>query len=120
MESERILHGWVGQCDTPVWNVLVDLLGTDLAGRFMWMGEIELEDGGRLHAYKDWESRRYLHLADDGRAFQYTAGNSYREVALRRAILDVYGECIGCSLTGVEQAALRLALSKARSDPPAL
>jgi len=38
---------------------------------FMWMHEEELEDGTRLHAYKHWETRRYLHLDHGGRAFVF-------------------------------------------------
>jgi hypothetical protein len=37
----------------------------------MWMFEVELENGLRLHAYKHWETRRYLHLDHGGRAFVY-------------------------------------------------
>lgn len=37
----------------------------------MWMHEEELEDGTRLHAYKHWETRRYLHLDHGGRAYVY-------------------------------------------------
>jgi hypothetical protein len=37
----------------------------------MWMHEVELEDGTRLHAYKHHETRRYLHLDHGGRAFVF-------------------------------------------------
>lgn len=35
------------------------------------MFEVELESGLRLHAYKHRETRRYLHLDKEGRAFVY-------------------------------------------------
>ena len=34
----------------------------------MWMFEVELEDGRKLHAYKHWWTRGYIHLTLDGRA----------------------------------------------------
>jgi hypothetical protein len=32
---------------------------------------VDLEDGRRLHAYKHYWTRRYLHLDSEGRAFTY-------------------------------------------------
>jgi hypothetical protein len=31
-----------------------------------------MEDGRRLHAYKHIDTRRYVHLCEDGTAFVYT------------------------------------------------
>lgn len=115
MESERILRGTLGQFDRPDWTALVDLIGVELAGRFMWMSEIELEDGATVHAYKDKPSRRYFHLAEDGRAFYYTATGCYREVDRETAIVGVFETS---SLSKAEQKAVRSALAKARRDPP--
>ena len=66
------ISGTPSQHDRPAWEPLVDLLGPDLAGWFMWMCEIKLGDGCGLHAYKHVATRRYLHLASDGRAFLYS------------------------------------------------
>jgi hypothetical protein len=63
---------------TPVWEPLLDL-APDHIDDFMWMFEVEIEDGTRLHAYKHWWSRGYLHLAADGRAFVYEEPNHYRK-----------------------------------------
>jgi hypothetical protein len=78
--------------DEPDWQPLIDLLLED----FMWMFEVELTDGTRLHAYKHWWTRRYIHLAPDGRAFVYQGSESgeddesawYRE-ADPREMLDL-------------------------------
>ena len=43
----------------------------------MWMFEVELEDGRRVHAYKHWWTRRYLHLSLDGCAFAYIRPGCY-------------------------------------------
>ena len=56
--------------ERPDWGPLVKLAPAHV-DEFMWMGEIELEGGLRLHAYKHWEARRYLHLDHGGRAFVY-------------------------------------------------
>jgi hypothetical protein len=56
--------------DRPDWGPLVEL-APDHVDEFMWMFEVELESGLRLHAYKHWETRRYLHLDHGGRAFVY-------------------------------------------------
>jgi hypothetical protein len=47
------------------------------------MHEIELADGARVHAYKHVSTRRYFHLACDGRAFAYTRGGRYAELGAR-------------------------------------
>ncbi|MGN6201664.1 MAG: hypothetical protein ACTHNY_04595 [Solirubrobacterales bacterium] len=70
MRSMRPRKGQVLQFDHPVWEPLENL-AFEHAGEFMWMHEVELEDGTRLHAYKHWETRRYLHLDHGGRAFVF-------------------------------------------------
>lgn len=64
------------QFQHPDWEPLLGLVGADLARWFMWMGELRLSDGTKLHGYKHAETRRYLHVAADGRAFEYLAPTS--------------------------------------------
>jgi hypothetical protein len=54
----------------PEWGPLAEL-APEHVENFMWMFEIELENGVALHAYKHWETRRYLHLDHGGRAYVY-------------------------------------------------
>jgi hypothetical protein len=56
--------------ESPVWEPLA-VLAPEHIGDFMWMHEVELEDGNRVHAYKHYETRRYLHLDHGGRAFVF-------------------------------------------------
>lgn len=70
MHSLRPKRGRVINYRTPVWEPLIELAPEHL-GDFMWMHEIELDDGARLHAYKHRETRRYLHLDHGGRAFVF-------------------------------------------------
>jgi hypothetical protein len=80
------IRGVVVQTDAPDWEPLETAIGSDTAGSFMWMHEIRLVDGSRVHAYKHVNTRRYLHLAEDGRAFDYRADSSYGEVRLSLAL----------------------------------
>lgn len=64
-QGEHVNH------DRPDWRPILAMVGPELTGWFMWMGELELSDGARVHAYKHRDTRRYLHLAVDGRAFYY-------------------------------------------------
>jgi hypothetical protein len=88
MTGEAIA-GQLRQHERPEWKPLVRLLGDELAPWFMWMCELELADGARVQAYKHVATRRYVHLADDGRALVTIADGAYRaispELAIRRA-----------------------------------
>jgi hypothetical protein len=52
-------RGEVIQYEAPHWDPLLKLLAEYLVADFMWMHEVELKDGTRLHAYKNRETRRY-------------------------------------------------------------
>jgi len=67
-------RGRVVNYERPVWEPLM-ALAPEHVGDFMWMHEVELEDGTRLHAYKHVETRRYLHLDHGGRAFVFIPGS---------------------------------------------
>ena len=53
------------------WKPLLDLAPEHIDD-FMWMFEVELDNGARIHAYKHLWSRRYLYLHREGRAFAYS------------------------------------------------
>ncbi len=77
--SDRIVRGeMTAQYDSPNWDPLLEL-APDHIDDFMWMFEVQLESGLRLHAYKHWETRKYLHLDTEGRAFAYIPPRSYKE-----------------------------------------
>lgn len=78
----RKISGQMTQYETPNWDPLLKLLAEYLVADFMWMHEVELKDGTRLHAYKNRETRRYLHLSLDGRAFVYCDDDRYCEVEI--------------------------------------
>lgn len=56
--------------ELPDWGPLFEH-APEHVGDFMWMFEVELENGVTLHAYKHRETRRYLHLDHGGRAYVY-------------------------------------------------
>jgi hypothetical protein len=70
MHVMRARRGRTVNFEHPVWEPLI-AAAPEHVGDFMWMHEAELEDGTRIHAYKHWETRRYLHLDHGGRAFVY-------------------------------------------------
>lgn len=70
----------MGQGERPDWEPLRAIVAS-IVDDFMWMFEVELEDGRRLQAYKHYWTRRYLHLDDDGRAFVFTRADDYLEVS---------------------------------------
>lgn len=84
------IAGQLRQHESPDWKPLVEILGNELAPWFMWMCEVELVDGGRIQAYKHVATRRYVHLADDGRALEHTADGNYRLVNLEHAIRHAF------------------------------
>lgn len=86
--APRKKHGEVTQYDTPHWDPLLKLLAEYLVVDFMWMHEVKLKDGICLHAYKNRETKRYLHLSPDGRAFEYCGEDKYREVEISLQLME--------------------------------
>lgn len=66
-----VLTGKVVNYDQANWEALENVIDLDACADFMWMMEVELEDGTRIHAYKHWWNRRYVHLSARGEAFVY-------------------------------------------------
>jgi hypothetical protein len=74
----------------PAWQPLIDLVGDTLVEFFMWMHEVELDDGTRVHAYKHRETRRYAHLDEDGGAWDYRAAWDRDDAARYIALPPAY------------------------------
>jgi hypothetical protein len=77
--GKRTLRGGEMQGDQPNWEPLLELAPEEIDD-FMWMFEVELEDGAMVQAYKHWWTRGYVHLDFGGRAFVFTEDNLYEEV----------------------------------------
>jgi len=92
MDHIATISGVVLQGDTPDWTALLAAIGSDLPVWFMWMFEVRLADGSRLHAYKHVTTRRYLHLTPDGRAFDYCGDCGYEEVDLASSIVSTFSD----------------------------
>lgn len=90
MAPHRTINGTVVQAEEPCWSSLEAVLGTELAGWFMWMYELRLEDGTRVDAYKHVATRRYLHLSASGSALRYSVGGRYLRVDLAVAITTAF------------------------------
>lgn len=90
------IGGAIYQWELAEWQPLMELVG-ELSGWFMWMGEIRLDDGTRLHAYKHRETRRYLHLAAGGDAYAYvpppridSGADGYRPISRTEALEEAF------------------------------
>ena len=75
-----LISGRSIQGEHPNWDPLLALVGEEVTGWFMWMFEVELEDGRRRHAYKHQMTRRYVHLAEKGEAIEYVGDELYSPV----------------------------------------
>lgn len=97
------------RCDEPDWEPLSRLAGGEalILDQFMWMGGVRLSDGRMVQAYKHFETRCYLHLADDLTPFEYRGGDSesYLTSTLGIALREVF--CLCRELGRPEEAELR-------------
>jgi hypothetical protein len=113
MGLRRMIEGGRHRYDKPDWGPLEDVLGSDqLCAHFMWMMDIELEDGTIVNEYKHRWTRQYLHLDDGGRAFSYVGEGRYREVDLILALGAVFLDWECCEPTLEERVALQSAVRK--------
>ena len=93
MPKQRAVHGEVTQSQRPEWGPLLSAVGQYGVVDFMWMYEIELRDGRRVHAYKHIDTRRYVHLDADVTAYAYLEGSRYRPVDLHVWLDRVLPRC---------------------------
>jgi len=110
------LHGRPADSELPFWPPLIDLVSLDLVDGFMWMREILLEDDTMLHAYKHIETRRYLHLHEDGgRAFVCVGPGRYCAVDPRPALEAVVADWELSLVDDDDAGPIRAALATARA-----
>jgi hypothetical protein len=67
-------------------------LAPDEVPDFMWMFRDFLEGGIVVEAYKHHETRQYLHLGSDGRAYEFV-GAGYREVDPQKLLARALRGC---------------------------
>src|SRR5437763_11094413 len=77
MRDESVRRGKWRANQEPDWAPLEKILPLRLCGPFMSMGDIELDGGGVLRAYKHSSTRRYFHLDDDGAPYRYVDPDLY-------------------------------------------
>ncbi|MDQ3726296.1 MAG: hypothetical protein M3335_10480, partial [Actinomycetota bacterium] len=65
---------------------------------FMWMGTVQLADGTRVQVYKHYWTRDYLHLSEDGRAFNCVENGRYEEVNPPWLLMRTVGKELDSSL----------------------
>lgn len=86
--------GTFHRSDDPSWESLYAVLQPrTVADLFSWMGDVALDDGTVVHVYRQYETRAFLHVTDDGRALIYTGGddrNRYRFVPTADAVVNAF------------------------------
>jgi hypothetical protein len=87
----------------------------------MWMHDVALDDGTIVNAYKHRWTRRYIHLANDGRTFFYAYDRDqetgcYWSTAPYLALAAAFEHWESCDPAPEEETALRSALRKALED----
>jgi hypothetical protein len=71
--------GNVVNYEQPIWEPLLGLARIYI-DEFMWMCEIELDNGTHLQAYKHSWTRRYLYLDGEGNAWFYREDERYEQL----------------------------------------
>jgi hypothetical protein len=90
MERSTVRRGRITEWETPNWRPLAGLVGEPVVADFMWMFQVELSDGSSLQAYKHIDTRRYIHLDDQGSAFAYEPPDRYRAIDAGRVLAEVF------------------------------
>ena len=101
MGGRRARKGEVVNYEEPEWGPLLELVGERLVDTFMWMHEVELTNGVRVHAYKHIWTRDYLHLDAEGGAYDHVGQSSYRPLAPATALeaaLELWWQRLGADL----------------------
>jgi hypothetical protein len=102
MATDDRIRGRLVQYEEPTWEPLLNLLGAELVGDFMWMHEVALDTGDRVHAYKHIDTRRCIHLSDTGKTYaylnrkRYTPRDAEATAALAEPARRPFGACRGC------------------------
>jgi hypothetical protein len=105
MGKARVYRERSSQGDTPEWGPLLDLVGEEVTGDFMWMFEVTLTNGTSLQAYKHIDTRGYVHLASDGAAFVFEPPDRYLRVAAADVLAAIFAPLPG--LAGVTDEQIR-------------
>jgi hypothetical protein len=113
VRARSFIGGEVRQGESPEWRPLELLLGSDeLCAEFMWMFDVQLEDGTVLNAYKHRWTRCYFHLSDDATTFYYAGGARYGKVDPYVAVRSVFADWECMEPSPSERAALRALLER--------
>lgn len=120
MTLPLLIHGTARQYDRPYWAPLELLLGSDeLCAQFMWMFDVELDDGTVLNAYKHRYTRCYFHLDDAACTFYYARDSLYGTIRPDVAIQAVFEDWECIKPTASEREALRVAIARAKKKKSA-
>ena len=86
MTFGRARKGEIVNLREPDWTPLLQV-APEVVADFMWMYEVALRDGTRIHAYKHAVTRRYVHLTADREAWVCEDDDRYRRARLFWAVI---------------------------------
>jgi hypothetical protein len=116
MGRARVCRGTSTQGERPEWGPLLEAVGEEITGDFMWMFEVVLTDGRSLQAYKHIDTRCYIHLASNGEAFVYESPDRYRTFPAADVLAAVFAPLLGLAgVTDKQIRAWRVAVERLRS-----
>lgn len=84
-------HEWkeCAEFDEPNWEPLERHVPEEIWGNFMWMYRIRPEGQG-IEAYKHRDTRRYLHLDHNGRAWRWHPDGTWTRISVTQALAETF------------------------------
>jgi hypothetical protein len=117
MGAAQLYRGTSTQGDNPEWGPLLAAVGEEVVGDFMWMYEVELDNGTPLQVYKHIDTRRSVHLDPRGTAFVYQPPDRYRSFPVADVLAAVFAPLPGLAgVTDHQVAASSAAVERLRGD----
>jgi len=116
MGKTRVYRGKSEQGERPEWGPLLNAVGEQVIGDFMWMYEVVLTDGTALQVYKHIDTRRSVHLASDGTVFVFEPPDRYRRFPAADVFAEVFADLPLLAGVTAEQIAASKAAVEALTD----
>ena len=88
VEPETIIGGSFCEPGRRDFTALEGLVRDVIVSRFVWLFEVELEDGSRMDIYRSRDTCLELFVAEDGRTFDWAGRGRYREIDPFDALID--------------------------------
>jgi hypothetical protein len=88
MDSETLIGGSDCEPGRRDFTALQELVRDVIVSQFLWMFEVELQNGSRMDIYRHRDTCGYLYVAEDGRTFDWAARGQFRETDPLDSLMD--------------------------------